>query len=155
MFTGLRIVKTGAREIKRNFPAPVFGGGRVPSPAVVPEARFEQMVADALDEIPPELGREMENVAVVVEDWPTPRQLANVGAGGTLLGLYEGVPITRRGPLSYAGVGPDRITIFRGPLSRLARDDTDLAARVRVTVLHEVGHYFGMSDERLREMGWA
>jgi predicted Zn-dependent protease with MMP-like domain len=122
---------------------------------VASEEEFEQMVADALDEIPPELGNEMENVAVVVEEWPTRRQLARVGAGGTLLGLYEGIPITKRGPMSYSGVAPDRITIFRGPLTRLARDDADLARRVRVTVLHEVGHYFGMSDDRLREMGWA
>ena len=85
------------------------------------------MVADALDEIPPELGEEMENVAVVVEDWPNAAQLARVAPGGTLLGLYEGVPLTRRGPLSYAGVAPDRITIFRGPLSRIARDEDDLA----------------------------
>ena len=119
------------------------------------EEEFEQMVADALDEIPPELGNEMENVAVIVEDWPTRRQLASVGAGGTLLGLYEGIPLTKRGPMSYTGVSPDRITIFRGPLTHLARDDADLARRVRVTVLHEVGHYFGMSDDRLREMGWA
>ena len=117
--------------------------------------RFEEMVADALDEIPPALGAEMENVAVVVEDWPNASQSAQLAPGSTLLGLYEGVPITRRGPLSYSGVAPDRITIFRGPLSRLARDDADLAARVRVTVLHEVGHYFGMSDERLEELGWA
>ena len=116
---------------------------------------FEQMVADALDGIPPTLGREMENVAVVVEDWPNATQLARVGAGRTLLGLYEGVPITRRGPLSYSGVAPDRITIFRGPLSYLASDVDDLVARVRVTVLHEVGHYFGMTDERLHELGWA
>jgi predicted Zn-dependent protease with MMP-like domain len=117
--------------------------------------RFEQMVADALDEIPPALGAQMENVAVVVEDWPDAAQRARLAPGSTLLGLYEGVPITHRGPMSYSGVAPDRITIYRGPLSRLARDDTDLAARVRVTVLHEVGHYFGMSDERLDELGWA
>lgn len=119
------------------------------------EEEFEQMVADALDEIPPGLGAEMENVAVVVEEWPTSRQLGRVGAGGTLLGLYEGIPITQRGPMSYSGVAPDRITIFRGPLTRLAADDADLARRVRVTVLHEVGHHFGMSDDRLRELGWA
>ena len=121
----------------------------------VSRERFESMVADALDDIPPALGAEMDNVAVVVEEWPDATQLARLGPGSTLLGLYEGVPITRRGPLSYSGVAPDRITIFRGPLSRLARDEEDLAARVRVTVLHEVGHYFGMSDERLRELGWA
>ena len=115
--------------------------------------RFEAMVADALDSIPPELGEEMENVAVMVEDWPTPAQLG--GRRGTLLGLYEGVPLTARGPLSYAGVAPDRITVFRGPLCALARDEDDLARSVRVTVLHEVGHYFGMGEERLRELGWA
>jgi predicted Zn-dependent protease with MMP-like domain len=121
----------------------------------VSHERFEQMIADALDEIPPALGAEMDNVAVVVEEWPDPAQTAQLAPGSTLLGLYEGVPITERGPVSYFGVAPDRITIFRGPLARLARDDADLAARVRVTVLHEVGHYFGMSDERLDELGWA
>ena len=119
----------------------------------VPEDVFERMIADALDEIPSELARAMENVAVMVADWPTPAQQQH--AAGLLLGLYEGVPITSRGPLSYSGVSPDRITIFRGPLTYLASDDADLASRVRVTVLHEVGHYFGMSDARLRELGWA
>ena len=114
------------------------------------------MVGDALDEIPDALATEMQNVAVMVEDWPTPAQLdaADVGRG-TLLGLYEGVPLTERGPLSYSGVAPDRITIFQGPLSQRARDVDALTAQVRVTVLHEVGHYFGMDDERLRELGWA
>ena len=108
---------------------------------------FEDLVAAALEEIPDVLAREMENVAVVVEDWP-PR-------GSHLLGLYEGVPLTQRGPIGYAGVMPDRITIFRGPLCSRARDAADLAAQVRVTVLHEVGHHFGMDDDRLRELGWA
>jgi predicted Zn-dependent protease with MMP-like domain len=117
--------------------------------------RFEQMVADALDGIPAALGAEMDNVAVVVEEWPNAMHRARLAPGHTLLGLYEGVPLTRRGPLSYSGVAPDRITIFQGPLSQLARDEADLAARVRVTVLHEVGHYFGMSDARLHELGWA
>ena len=76
-------------------------------------AHFEQLVADALDEIPEALGRMMENVVVLVEDWPSPEQLG--GRRGTLLGLYQGVDLTRRSPLSYAAVMPDRITIFRGP----------------------------------------
>jgi predicted Zn-dependent protease with MMP-like domain len=113
----------------------------------------EQMVADALDSIPPELGDAMENVVVVVEEWPTPEQLD--GRDDTLLGLYEGVPLTHRGPVTYSGFVPDRITVFRGPLCLLARDRDDLAHNVRTTVLHEVGHYFGMSDDRLRELGWA
>lgn len=113
------------------------------------------MVGDALDEIPDALAAELQNVAVLVEDWPTRAQLARVADGGTLLGLYEGVPLTARGPLSYSAVAPDRITIFQGPLSQRARDRDDLVGQVRVTVLHEVGHYFGMDDARLRELGWA
>jgi predicted Zn-dependent protease with MMP-like domain len=120
---------------------------------LVPLDLFETFVADALDSIPPELGDELDNVVVVVEDWPSDEQLD--GRSGTLLGLYQGVPLTSRGPLSYAGAMPDRITIFRGPLCAHARDESELAAQVRVTVLHEVGHYFGMDDDHLRELGWA
>lgn len=116
-------------------------------------ARFEDLVADALDEVPEALAVEMENVAIVVEDWPTPAQLA--GRGGTLLGLYEGVPLTSRDPITYAWVAPDKITIFRGPLCERASDEAALTAQVRITVLHEIGHYFGIDDDRLHELGWA
>jgi predicted Zn-dependent protease with MMP-like domain len=119
----------------------------------VTRQRFEELVSDALDSIPREIADDMENVAVLVEDWPTPAQ--GVTEGRTLLGLYEGIPVTKRGPMGYTGVMPDRITIFRGPLCERARDEEELARHVRVTVLHEVGHYFGMSDARLRELGWA
>jgi predicted Zn-dependent protease with MMP-like domain len=118
---------------------------------LVSRPRFEELVAAALDELPRDLAEGMENVAVLVEDWPRGDQ---VGArGGTLLGLYEGVPLTRRGPMGYAGVAPDRITIFRGPLCARARDEADLAAHVRVTVRHEIAHHYGISDARLRELG--
>jgi len=120
---------------------------------LVSEEQFEAMVADALDSIPDELADQMENVAVMVQDWPTAAQLD--GRSGTLLGLYEGVDLPRRSPIGYTGVMPDKITIFRGPLSALARDEADLAQQVRVTVLHEVGHYFGLSEDRLHELGWA
>lgn len=113
--------------------------------------RFEELVADALDEIPPELAVEMDNVAVVVEDTPTPEQLE--GHDGTLLGLFEGVSLAHRSPLATSL--PDRISVFRRPLCALAHDEEDLGRQVRVTVLHEVGHYFGMSEEQLRELGWA
>ena len=116
-------------------------------------AEFEDAVRDALDEIPDELASKLENVAVMVQDWPTEAQLA--GRRGTLLGLYEGIDLPRRSPLGYSGVMPDRITIFRGPLCARARDEAELAQQVRVTVLHEVGHYFGLSDRRLHELGWA
>jgi predicted Zn-dependent protease with MMP-like domain len=115
--------------------------------------RFEELVADALDGLPDELGRAMENVAVLVEDWATPAQLG--GRAGTLLGLYEGVSLTRRSPLSYDGAMPDRITIFRGPMARSARDERELIEMVRTTVIHEVAHHFGISDERLDELGWS
>jgi len=113
---------------------------------------FEALVADALDRIPDELGRYMDNVAVFVEDWPTPEQLA--GRRGTLLGLYQGIDLTRRTPLSYGGVMPDRITIFRGPISRIARTQAELVDIVTRTVIHEVAHHFGISDARLEELGW-
>ncbi len=119
----------------------------------VSRRRFDELVAAALDALPEEFAREMHNVAVVVEDWP--RGEGAETHGRRLLGLYEGVPLTRRGPLSYSGATPDRITIFRGPLSASAYDEDDLTARVRTTVFHEVGHYFGLSDERLAELGWA
>jgi predicted Zn-dependent protease with MMP-like domain len=114
---------------------------------------FEQLVADSLDSLPEDLGRAMDNVVVVVEDWPNAEQLG--GRSGTLLGLYQGVSLTNRSPLSYNEALPDRITIFQGPLSRLARSEEDLKAIVRRTVIHEVAHHFGMSDERLQELGWA
>ncbi len=119
----------------------------------VSRRRFEELVADALDSIPPELAEHMENIAVVVEDWPRPEQLE--GRDGTLLGLYEGIALTDRSPLGYAGVLPDRITVFRGPLCRLARDEADLAHHVRVTVVHEVAHHFGIGDDELDALGWS
>ncbi len=114
---------------------------------------FRQLVADALDAIPEALGRLMQNVNVFVEDWPTEEQLA--GRRGTLLGLYEGIDLTRRSPLSYAGVMPDRITVFRGPISAIARSEEELVEMVTTTVIHEVAHHFGISDARLAELGWA
>lgn len=148
------MVRMGHRAVKQNSRAVTFP---VMDPDSVSEERFETLVADALDSIPEELGEQMDNVAVLVEDWPTAEQLGEQlhGSRGTLLGLYEGIDITRRGPLDYAGVMPDRITIFKGPLCRRARDEAELAEQVRVTVLHEVGHYFGLSDARLHELGWA
>jgi predicted Zn-dependent protease with MMP-like domain len=119
----------------------------------VPPEHFEALVADALDSLPDELGRLMDNVAVMVEDRPTAAQLG--GRRGTLLGLYEGIALTRRSPLSYGGVMPDRITIFRLPISGLARDEAHLVNLVRTTVIHEVAHHFGISDARLGELGWA
>lgn len=117
-------------------------------------ARFEEMVADAIDALPPEFGGRIANLAFAVEDWATDADRARTGiaANATLLGVYRGVPLTRRGA-GYNMTLPDRIVIFRGPLQRMASDDADLEARVRHVVFHEVAHYFGISDDRLHELG--
>jgi predicted Zn-dependent protease with MMP-like domain len=108
------------------------------------EERFEEYARDALDALPPELRDQMSNVEIVVEQEP-PR-------GQPLLGLYEGIPLTRRGSY-YGGVLPDKITIFRGPLERLyGRDPETLRREVRRVVLHEIAHHFGITDERLIEI---
>ena len=119
----------------------------------VDRERFEDLVRRALAELPPEIAQRIENVDVLVEEWPTREQLASgrVPAGSTLLGLYQGVPLTKR-THGYNMIAPDRITIFQRPLERLARDEEDLVRRVRDTVVHEVAHHFGISDPRLREI---
>ncbi|MDX6479810.1 MAG: hypothetical protein QOG85_320 [Gaiellaceae bacterium] len=105
---------------------------------------FEQLVSDALDALPDDIAALMSNVAVTVEDEPPP--------GQPLLGLYEGIPLGRRGPY-YAGALPDKITIYRGPIERIAGGDPErLRALVKRVVLHEIAHHFGISDERLVEI---
>jgi len=106
--------------------------------------RFEAMVGEALDGLPPKLGRLMRNVAVTVEHERGPRGL---------LGLYQGVPLTNR-TTHYAGVLPDRITIYRLAICAICRDDHEVVEQVRRTVIHEVGHHFGIDDARLHELGW-
>ncbi|HUJ06474.1 MAG TPA: metallopeptidase family protein [Streptosporangiaceae bacterium] len=106
--------------------------------------RFEQMVATALDGLPEDLGQLMRNVAVTVEHGPGPRGL---------LGLYQGVPLTAR-TSGYAGVLPDRITVYQRAICAVCWSESEVAEQVRRTVIHEVAHHFGISDERLRELGW-
>jgi len=105
---------------------------------------FDDFVAEALDSLPDDIRTLMSNVAVVVEDEP-PRGLP-------LLGVYRGVPLTRRSSW-YGAVPPDKITIYQAPLERLARGDPErLRREVRRVVVHEIAHHFGISDERLREL---
>ena len=110
---------------------------------VSPE-RFEELVAEALDGLPEWVRERLDNVEVLIEPMP-PRNHPG------LLGLYEGVPLTGRGH-GYFGHLPDRITLFRSNVVRGARGDEELRQRIRHTVVHEVAHFFGISDERLREM---
>jgi predicted Zn-dependent protease with MMP-like domain len=105
---------------------------------------FEELVQEALDGLPNDVRVRMSNVAVVVEDEPPP--------GQPLLGLYQGVPLTRRSGW-YNGALPDKITIFRGPIERMVGDDEELLRReVKHVVLHEIAHHFGISDARLVEI---
>ncbi|GAA1537908.1 MULTISPECIES: metallopeptidase family protein [Streptomyces] len=112
---------------------------------------FEELVAEALDRIPPELTRLMDNVAVFVEDEPP---ADHPDHGPDLLGLYEGTPLTDRGEW-YAGVLPDRITIYRGPTLRMCESREDVVAETEITVVHEVAHHFGIDDERLHALGYG
>jgi predicted Zn-dependent protease with MMP-like domain len=107
---------------------------------------FEELVSDALDGLPPELAAVMDNVAVFVED-SSPR-------GRRLLGLYEGVPLTER-TSAYVLTVPDRITIYRLPILAVCRSREEVRRQVRVTVVHEVGHHFGIDDDRLDDLGYA
>ncbi|WP_202881289.1 metallopeptidase family protein [Pedococcus badiiscoriae] len=110
-------------------------------------AEFEEAVGDALDAVPPELMRLLDNVVFFVEDEPPE-------GDPDLLGVYEGTPITDRGD-GWAGALPDRITIFRGPLTRLCDDRGDLLEEIAVTVVHEIAHHFGIDDSRLHDLGWG
>jgi predicted Zn-dependent protease with MMP-like domain len=108
--------------------------------------RFDELVSDALDQIPPELTAAIDNVVVLVEgrhpDEPD------------LLGLYEGIALTERDS-SYGGSLPDAITIYRDALLDICDTEDDVLEEVTVTVVHEIAHHFGIDDERLHELGWA
>jgi predicted Zn-dependent protease with MMP-like domain len=114
---------------------------------MVSRSRFEELVAEAIDGLPEWVHDRLDNVDLLVEDHPPPD-------GPELLGLYEGVPLTRRG-LDYTWTLPDRITLYRRPIEREARSPDEAAIKrvVADTIVHEVAHFFGISDERLDELG--
>lgn len=127
------------------------------SPVHLSPEDFEAAVDDALDAIPEDLASCMDNVVVLVEEEPDAGLLTeeDYDEDGlpTLLGLYDGVPLTERDE-GWTLVLPDRILIFKGPLERWCRTREELVDEITVTVLHEVGHHFGIPDERLHELGW-
>jgi predicted Zn-dependent protease with MMP-like domain len=115
--------------------------------------RFEWLVARAVQALPEEFVTRLENIDVVVEDWPTVHQLTKAGLrrGQTLLGLYEGVPLTKRGG-HYGLVPPDKITIFRKPIEVKSRCDAEIIAEIQRVVKHEIAHHFGIGDARLEQI---
>ncbi|MFE3455569.1 metallopeptidase family protein [Nonomuraea sp. NPDC059194] len=110
----------------------------------VSREKFEELVAEALDTIPPELARVMDNVVVVVVDDPPEPDL---------LGLYTGVPLTERGDW-YSAVLPDRIEIYRNPICEMCDTEEQVVKEVQITVVHEIAHHFGIDDDRLHQLGW-
>ncbi len=112
----------------------------------VSRQRFEELVADALDEVPEQLTRLMDNVVVLVEE--------RNRAEPTLLGLYEGVALTERGH-DYGGMLPDRIFLYRQAILDVCETEQDVVEEVAVTVVHEIAHHFGIDDARLHELGWG
>ena len=107
---------------------------------------FDELVDEALASLPKELSSQIDNVAIIVDDRPP----------GGLFGLYEGIPLTKRGGrASYSGVTPDRITLFQQTILRSCSSEDQVREQIRKTVLHEVAHHFGISDPRLDELGWA
>jgi predicted Zn-dependent protease with MMP-like domain len=114
---------------------------------------FEDLVADALDSLPEDVARAMQNVEVVVEDEPPSEMIKGLPRGTTLLGLYHGVPLTNRE--RYDRALPDKISIYKGPIVRLARTPERIKEQVRHTVIHEIAHHFGIEESRLHELGWG
>jgi predicted Zn-dependent protease with MMP-like domain len=115
--------------------------------------RFEQLVGEAIDSLPDDFRRRMNNVAVTVEDLPSPRDERRFARGRLLLGLYQGQPLTRRGS-SYAMAFPDKITIYQANIEAICRTEDEIRRQVRKTVLHEIAHHFGIDDHRLRDLGY-
>jgi len=118
----------------------------------VDRTRFEQLVTEAIESLPEDFKEKLDNVAVVVEDLPTPAEARRHGRG-RLLGLYQGQPLTRRDS-RYGMSFPDKITIFQLNVESICRNDAEVKEEVRRTVLHEIAHHFGIDDRRLHELGY-
>ena len=113
----------------------------------MPPERFDELVAEALDDVPPELAAMMDNVVVLVEDEPP-------DGDPHLLGLYVGIALTSR-DWGYGGVLPDRITIFRKAILRMCATEDEVVDEVHITVVHEIAHHFGIDDDRLHALGYG
>ncbi len=114
------------------------------------DEQFRILVQEAIDSLPDEFAKRIDNVAILVEDQPSLQELRRLGLPpwGLLFGLYQGIPVTKR--QNYSGVLPDKITIYRDSILRVANTEEQIRAQVRATVIHEIGHHFGLSDEELR-----
>ncbi len=149
---GCWILDIGKRN---NIKHPISIKNHLPSPTICDMKRteFENLVSEALDDLPEEFQKIMENVAVTVEDepsWETLNEM-RISPPGILLGLYRGVPLRRRGR-GYFNMLPDKIIIYQRPIESICRGDEEIKEKVREVVMHEIGHYFGLSDSALRKI---
>lgn len=117
-------------------------------PVVMDEGAFDRLVEEAIESLPGDVMRLLDNCVLVVEDEPPD------GDSPDLLGYYDGIPLTERDS-SYGGVVPDRIVIFRGPTLRMCASHAEVVKEVRITVAHEIAHYFGIDDDRLHDLGYG
>jgi predicted Zn-dependent protease with MMP-like domain len=118
---------------------------------------FEKVVEEVFESLPARFHATIDNVHIVVDDLPAPRSTTRKGirSGGMLLGLYEGIPLTKRGAdYGMYPVVPDRITLFKNNIEAVARDEGDLRAKIREVLIHEIGHYYGMSETEIRRAGY-
>jgi predicted Zn-dependent protease with MMP-like domain len=116
-------------------------------------AQFRELVDEALESIPAKFREAMQNIAIVVEDEPTPEELADVEVEppDTLLGLYQGTPLTER-QWAHGNVLPDKITLYQGPIEDSSEDEDDVVVAIGETLIHEIGHYFGLSEEEIEDI---
>jgi predicted Zn-dependent protease with MMP-like domain len=123
-------------------------------PLKISARKFEALVVQALEELPAFFKDRLENIEVLVADWPTEEELEEAGLGSDelLLGFYQGIPLTERTG-DYGMVLPDTITLYRGCIAEVCDTPAEIVAEVQQTVKHEIAHYFGISDERLEELG--
>jgi len=119
------------------------------------EEEFDTVIEEALDELPDDIQEAIENLEIMVEDYPPPEIRTEMGLGKReLLGLYTGISLNKRSPTWYSHVLPDRIYLFKKNLEAISRSKEELKFEIQRTILHEIGHYFGLSDRRLRELGY-
>ncbi len=121
----------------------------------LPRSEFERLVEQAIAALPERFASHLENVEVVVEDFATPEELESVGIGpgGTLLGLYQGIPQNQRGSW-YGNVLPDRIVLYQRPIESMCRDRREVRRQIGITLRHEIGHHFGLREDELTDAGY-
>lgn len=121
---------------------------------ILSRSEFEELVLEAMDSLPPYFQEKIDNVEILIKNWPSQRELTDAGVplGHTLLGLYSGIPLTER-THNYGLITPDTISLYQGPIEQAAENVEAIPDVVRHTVIHELAHHFGISDDRLRELG--